>query len=159
MHDQPALPRRRSHARRSSSSACSSPGPPRPRTAANGPESSAASQSAISRRNASSSRLKRRSMATRRSLTHGKIRSERMQAKHPTQGGGPARAPGVGRLGVAVGFVCLAAILLEIAYTRVFSYKLFYFFTYLTIGIALLGTGAGGIFVALSRRLRSASPE
>ena len=37
----------------------SSPGPPRPRTAANGPRSSAASQSATSRRNASSSGLVR----------------------------------------------------------------------------------------------------
>ena len=39
--------------------------------------------------------------------------------------------------------VSLAAILLEISYTRIFSYKLFYYFTYLTIGIVLLGLGAG----------------
>src|SRR5262245_23473 len=157
MQDQPASPRRRSQARRSSSSACSSPGPPRPRTAAKSPESSAASHSASSRRNASSSGLKRRSMATRRRLRYA---ATRMQPDPPTtQGGDGPRAARVGRLGVTVSLVCLAAILLEIAYTRVFSYKLFYFFTYLTIGIALLGTGAGGVVVALSARLRRAAPE
>src|SRR5262245_59403950 len=157
MHDQPAAPSRRSQARRSRVSACSSPGPPRPRTAENSPASSAASQSATSRRKASSSRLKRSSMATERRLRYA---ATRMQPEHPTtQGDAPARAVGVGRLGAAVGLVCFAAILLEIAYTRVFSYKLFYFFTYLTIGIALLGTGAGGIFVALSPRLRRIAPE
>jgi spermidine synthase len=86
-----------------------------------------------------------------------------MQAKAPpTPVAGPTRAPrapAAGRLGIAVFLVCFAAILLEIAYTRVFSYKLFYFFTYLTIGIALLGTGAGGIFLALSPRLRRIAPE
>src|SRR5262245_35314052 len=157
MHDQPAVPSRRSQARRSSVSACSSPGPPRPRTAEKSPASSAVSQSATSRRKASSSRLKRSSMATERRLRYA---ATRMQPEHPTtQGDAPARAVGVGRLGAAVGLVCFAAILLEIAYTRVFSYKLFYFFTYLTIGIALLGTGAGGIFVALSPRLRRIAPE
>ena len=55
--------------------------------------------------------------------------------------------------------VSLAAILLEISYTRIFSFKLFYYFTYLTIGIVLLGLGSGGIVVALVERLRRASPE
>jgi hypothetical protein len=83
-----------------------------------------------------------------------------MQAKGPTaRGGDPARAPRTGRLGLPVFLICLAAILLEIAYTRVFSYKLFYFFTYLAIGIALLGTGAGGVLLALSPRLRQVAPE
>ena len=40
--------------------------------------------------------------------------------------------------------MAMAAILLEISYTRVFSFKLFYYFTYLTIGIVLLGMGSGG---------------
>jgi len=50
--------------------------------------------------------------------------------------------------------VSLAAILLEISYTRVFSFKLFYYFSYLVIGISLLGIGAGGVAVAVSKRLR-----
>ena len=47
---------------RSSNSSCSSPGPPRPRTTANSPSSRSASQSRASRRNASSSSEKRRSI-------------------------------------------------------------------------------------------------
>lgn len=50
--------------------------------------------------------------------------------------------------------VALAVILLEVSYTRVFSYKLVYYFTYLVIGISLLGLGAGGVFFAISERLR-----
>jgi hypothetical protein len=48
----------------------------------------------------------------------------------------------------------LGALLLEIAYTRIFSFKVFYYFTYLILGIGLLGIGAGGIAVATSARLR-----
>ncbi|HVU05622.1 MAG TPA: hypothetical protein VHE30_27930 [Polyangiaceae bacterium] len=48
----------------------------------------------------------------------------------------------------------LGALLLEIAYTRIFSFKVFYYFTYLVLGTGLLGIGAGGIFVAISARLR-----
>lgn len=51
----------------------------------------------------------------------------------------------------------LSAILLEISYTRVFSFKVFYYFTYVILGIALMGIGTGGVLVALSRRLRAAS--
>lgn len=40
--------------------------------------------------------------------------------------------------------VSMAAILLEISYTRIFSFKLYYYFTYLILGIALLGLGSGG---------------
>jgi len=50
--------------------------------------------------------------------------------------------------------VALAVILLEISYTRVFSYKLVYYFTYVVIGISLLGLGSGGVFVAVFERLR-----
>src|SRR5688572_667902 len=57
---QPAAPSRRSHASRSSMHAVSSPGPPRPRATAKAPPSSAVSQSATSRRNASSAGSKRR---------------------------------------------------------------------------------------------------
>ena len=49
--------------------------------------------------------------------------------------------------------VSLAVILIEIAYTRIFSFTLHYYFTYFIIGIALLGLGAGGVVIAISRRL------
>ena len=51
-----------------------------------------------------------------------------------------------------LGFVSLT---LEIAYTRVISFKLFYYYTYFVIGLALLGLGTGSVVVALSRRLRA----
>jgi SAM-dependent methyltransferase len=47
-----------------------------------------------------------------------------------------------------------AALLLEVSYTRVFSFKVSSYYTYLIIGLALLGIGGGGVFVALVRRLR-----
>lgn len=55
--------------------------------------------------------------------------------------------------------ISLAMILFEIAYTRVFSFKLYYYFTYPIIGIALLGMGSGGVFVAIIPRLRQVRPE
>ena len=55
--------------------------------------------------------------------------------------------------------VSFAALLLEISYTRIISYKLFYYYTYLVIGLALLGIGAGGVLVAVSRRVRRAESE
>lgn len=55
--------------------------------------------------------------------------------------------------------IALAVILLEVSYTRVFSYKLVYYFTYLIIGISLLGLGAGGVFVAIFERLRTTATE
>ncbi len=60
--------------------------------------------------------------------------------------------------GIEIFLASLALILLEISYTRVFSFKLFYYFTYLIIGISLLGLGAGAIFVALIPRLRQVAP-
>jgi len=53
----------------------------------------------------------------------------------------------------------LGSLLLEIAYTRVFSFKVVYYFTYLLLGLGLLGIGAGGIVLATSRRIREAPPE
>lgn len=55
--------------------------------------------------------------------------------------------------------VSFAALLLEISYTRVISFKLFYYYTYLVIGLALLGIGAGGVLVALWGRLRHAATD
>ncbi len=52
----------------------------------------------------------------------------------------------------------LAAVLLEISFTRIFSYKLYYYFTYLILGLALLGLGSGGVVVSLSARLRGWRP-
>ena len=64
------------------------------------------------------------------------------------------RVPGAkDKLGVrlltafVIGFVTLT---LEIAYTRVISFKLFYYYTYFVIGLALLGLGAASAVTALS---------
>jgi hypothetical protein len=54
-----------------------------------------------------------------------------------------------------VGFVGLT---LEIAYTRIVSFKLFYYYTYFVIGLALLGFGVSATVVALSSRLRHRDP-
>ncbi len=50
--------------------------------------------------------------------------------------------------------ISFAALLLEISYTRVFSFKLSSYFTYLIIGFAMLGMGSGSVLVAISERLR-----
>jgi hypothetical protein len=55
--------------------------------------------------------------------------------------------------------ISFAGLLLEVSYTRVISFKFFYYWTYLVIGLALLGIGAGGVFVAVSKRLRTAPTE
>jgi hypothetical protein len=55
--------------------------------------------------------------------------------------------------------VSLAGLLLEVGYTRITSYKLWYYYTYLVIGLALLGIGSGGIFLVLSERLKRASTD
>ncbi len=60
---------------------------------------------------------------------------------------------------VEIFLVSFAALLLEISYTRVISFKLFYYYTYLVIGLALLGIGTGGVMVAISRRVREASTD
>ncbi len=46
-----------------------------------------------------------------------------------------------------------AALLLELALTRLFSVVLFYHFAFLAISIALLGLGAGGVFAHLKKGL------
>lgn len=55
--------------------------------------------------------------------------------------------------------ISFAALLLEISYTRIISFKLYYYFTYLVIGLALLGLGTGAVLMAVSRRLRQGSTE
>jgi spermidine synthase len=56
-----------------------------------------------------------------------------------------------------LGLTSFAALLLELALTRLFSVVLFYHFAFLAISIALLGLGAGGVFAYLlkSRIARS----
>jgi hypothetical protein len=55
--------------------------------------------------------------------------------------------------------VSVAALLLEVSYTRVVSYKLFYYYTYLVIGLALMGIGSGSVLASISGRLRRASTD
>jgi predicted membrane-bound spermidine synthase len=57
---------------------------------------------------------------------------------------------------VSIFAISLAVILMEIAYTRIFSFKVYYYFTYLIIGISLLGLGTGGVAVAIVERVRNA---
>ena len=64
--------------------------------------------------------------------------------------------PGGRRDYLGILLLSLAGLLTEISYTRVVSYKLFYYYTYLVIGLALLGLGSGGVLLAVSRRLRRA---
>src|ERR1700691_1785859 len=51
--------------------------------------------------------------------------------------------------GVAIS--SFAALLLELALTRLFSVVLFYHFAFLAISIALLGLGSGGVFSSLGK--------
>jgi spermidine synthase len=57
------------------------------------------------------------------------------------------------RFELEIFLVSFAALLLEISYTRVMSFKLFYYYTYLIIGFALLGIGSGGVLVSILPRL------
>jgi hypothetical protein len=55
---------------------------------------------------------------------------------------------------LAILLVSLGGLLLEVGYTRIVSYKLWYYYTYLVIGLALLGIGTGGVIVAVARPMR-----
>ena len=57
---------------------------------------------------------------------------------------------------VAIFLVSMAGLLLEVAYTRIVSYKLWYYYSFLVIGLSLLGVGSGGILVAIWGGLRRA---
>src|SRR6266705_5078655 len=57
---------------------------------------------------------------------------------------------------LGIGLSSFAALLLELALTRLFSVVLFYHFAFLAISIALLGLGSGGVFAHLGKeRLNS----
>jgi spermidine synthase len=72
----------------------------------------------------------------------------------------PSEAPGGDRRYHGVIFlICFASLLLEISYTRIVSFKLFYYYTYLVIGLALLGIGSGSVLVTISGRLRRAATD
>src|ERR1700684_4033816 len=51
-----------------------------------------------------------------------------------------------------LGLTSFAALLLELALTRLFSVVLFYHFAFLAISMALLGLGAGGVFAYLLKK-------
>src|SRR5262249_22994563 len=60
---------------------------------------------------------------------------------------------------LAILLVSMAGLLLEVGYTRIISYKLWYYYTYLVIGLALLGIGSGAILVVVIRRLGDAATD
>src|SRR5438874_3015480 len=51
-----------------------------------------------------------------------------------------------------IGLSSFAALLLELSLTRLFSVVLFYHFAFLSVSIALLGLGAGGVFAYVRKR-------
>jgi hypothetical protein len=55
--------------------------------------------------------------------------------------------------------ISLAGLLLEVGYTRIVSFKLWYYYTYLVIGLALLGIGSGSVFVAVFTPVRRWTTE
>src|SRR5580704_7782431 len=71
------------------------------------------------------------------------------------QAAAPISSPGITSertLLSGLGMTSFAALLLELALTRLFSVVLFYHFAFLAISIALLGLGAGGVFAHLGKR-------
>jgi hypothetical protein len=71
------------------------------------------------------------------------------------QGSGPDRP--IGR--AAIFLLTLGVLLLEIACTRIFSFSLWYHFTYVAISVALLGFGASGTLLATSTWLARIPPD
>jgi spermidine synthase len=69
--------------------------------------------------------------------------------------GSPPRA----RLYPEIFLVSFAGLLLEISYTRVFSFKISSYYTYLILGFALLGIGGGAVLVAIVPALRRMGPQ
>jgi len=54
--------------------------------------------------------------------------------------------------GLAIFGLAMSALMLEVALTRIFSLITYYHFTYLIIGLALLGFGAAGTVLTINRR-------
>jgi hypothetical protein len=76
-------------------------------------------------------------------------------------GAGPAAAPSGRERGyhLEIFLIAFASLLLEISYTRIVSFKLFYYYTYLVIGLALLGIGCGSVVTSISGRVKRASTD
>ena len=72
-------------------------------------------------------------------------------ASTPTPSAGKEEIPEKSLL-AGLALTSFAALLLELALTRLFSVVLFYHFAFLAISIALLGLGAGGVFAYLLKR-------
>jgi hypothetical protein len=64
----------------------------------------------------------------------------------------PAREKPASVFVAGVAISSFAALLLELALTRIFSVVLFYHFAFLAISIALLGLGSGGVFAYLTKK-------
>src|SRR5215471_3112269 len=73
--------------------------------------------------------------------------SQTIVVEEPTQRAVPRERT----LLAGIGLSSFAALLLELALTRLFSVILFYHFAFLAISVALLGLGAGGVFAHLQR--------
>ena len=52
----------------------------------------------------------------------------------------------------AVAFVAAALIALQVSFTRLIGYKLFYHFVFLAIALSLLGLGTAGTYVAIHKK-------
>ena len=80
-------------------------------------------------------------------------------AEPDERGAGTPDRDGARTYHLEIFLVCFASLLLEISYTRIVSFKLFYYYTYLVIGLALLGIGCGSVMTAISPRLKKARTE
>lgn len=61
------------------------------------------------------------------------------------------------RHAIIIFIISMAGLLLEVSYTRIVSFKLWYYYVYMVLGLALLGIGSGGVLVAVSKRIKAAS--
>ena len=53
---------------------------------------------------------------------------------------------------VAIGLISAATLLLEITFLRLFAVQQFYHFAFMAVSLALLGAGASGSFLSVSRK-------
>jgi hypothetical protein len=73
---------------------------------------------------------------------------------------GVAAMLGNGRVwGFQVFLLAMSILMLEVALTRVFSFIMFHHFTYLVIGVAMLGFGAAGTYLTVRRTSPAAAQE
>ena len=56
---------------------------------------------------------------------------------------------------LGISFISAAVLVLEVSMTRIFSFILWYHYAFMMITVALLGFGASGIFLMLSKKMRS----